>query len=88
MYKDEIEEKLFAKVDQLHKELMYLQEKYQLKELEMYTTSPLIYKIFGKYRYQVVIKGKEVRNFMDIVFSKLQLHKKGFKVNRDAESIV
>ena len=88
MYKDEIEEKLFAKVDQLHKELMYLQEKYQLKELEMYTTPPLIYKIFGKYRYQVVIKGKEVRNFMDIVFSKLQLHKKGFKVNRDAESIV
>ena len=88
LYKDEIEEKLFTKVDQLHKELLYLQEKYQLKDLEIYTTPPLIYKIFGKYRYQVVIKGKEVRNFMDIVFSKLQLHKKGFKINRDAESIV
>lgn len=88
LYKDEIEEKLFAKVDQLHKELLYLQQKYQLNALEIYTTPPLIYKIFGKYRYQVVIKGKEVRNFMDIVFSKLNLHKKGFKINRDAESIV
>ena len=88
MYKDEIEEKLFAKVDQLHKELMYLQEKYQLKELEMYTTPPLIYTSFGKNTKQQVIKGNQVRNFMDIVFSKLQLHKKGFKVNRDAESIV
>ena len=88
LYKDEIEQKLFNKVDQLYKELLYLQEKYQLKELEIYTTPPLVYKIFGKYRYNIVIKGKEVRNFMDIVYSKLQLNKKGFKINRDAESII
>ena len=44
--KDEIEQKLFNKVDQLYKELLYLQEKYQLKELEIYTTPPLVYKIF------------------------------------------
>lgn len=88
LYKDEIEQKLFNKVDQLYKELLYLQQKYQLQELEIYTTPPLIYKIFGKYRYQVVLKGKEVRNFMDIVYSKLQLHKKGFKINWMAESMV
>lgn len=88
LYKDEIEEKLHTKVHQLYQELRYLQEKYQITELEMYTTPPLIYKIFGKYRYQVIIKGKHVRNFMDIVYSKLALHKKGFKINRDAESIV
>ena len=88
MYKDEIEEKLFNKVDQLHKELLYLQEKYQLSDLEIYTTPPLIYKIFGKYRYNIVLKGKEVRNFMDIVYTKLNLAKKGFKVNRDAESLI
>lgn len=76
LYKDEIEQKLFNKVDQLHKELLYLQQKYQLQDLEIYTTPPLIYKIFGKYRYTIVLKGKEVRNFMDIVYSKLQLHKK------------
>ena len=88
LYKDEIEQKLFNKVDQLYKELLYLQEKYQLKELEIYTTPPLVYKIFWKYRYNIVIKGKEVRNFMDIVYSKLQLNKKGFKINRNAESII
>ena len=44
--KDEIEEKLYNKVDQLHKELLYLQEKYQLKDMEIYTTPPLIYKVF------------------------------------------
>ena len=84
----EIEQKLFNKVDQLYKELLYLQERYQLKELEIYTTPPLVYKIFWKYRYNIVIKGKEVRNFMDIVYSKLQLNKKGFKINRNAESII
>ncbi|MDO4714654.1 MAG: hypothetical protein Q4B28_08750 [bacterium] len=88
MYKDEIEEKLFNKVDQLHKELLYLQEKYELSELEIYTTPPLIYKIFGKYRYNIVLKGKEVRNFMDIVYTKLNLTRKGFKINRDAESLI
>lgn len=88
LYKDEIEQKLYNKVDQLYKELLYLQQKYQLKELEIYTTPPLIYKIFGKYRYNIVLKGKEVRNFMDIVYSKLQLNKKGFKINRMAESMV
>ena len=88
LYKDEIEQKLFNKVDQLHKELLYLQQKYQLQDLEIYTTPPLIYKIFGKYRYTIVLKGKEVRNFMDIVYSKLQLHKKWFKVNWNAESMV
>lgn len=88
LYKDEIEQKLFTKVDQLYKELLYLQQKYQLQDLEIYTTPPLIYKMFGKYRYSIVLKGKEVRNFMDIVYSKLFLHKKGFKVNRMAETMV
>jgi hypothetical protein len=46
LYKDEIEEKLYRKVDQLYKELLYLQEKYQLKEMEIYTTPALIYKVF------------------------------------------
>lgn len=88
LYKDEIEEKLYRKVDQLYKELLYLQEKYQLKEMEIYTTPALIYKVFWKYRYNIILKGKEVRNFMDIVYSKLALNKKGFKVNWMPESIV
>ncbi len=88
MYKDEIEQKLFNKVDTLYKELLYLKEKYQMKELEIYSTPPLIYKIFGKYRYNIILKGQKTRDFMDIVYSKLNLQKKGFKIDRMAESIV
>ncbi len=88
LYKNEIEESLFTKVDTLHKELLYLKEKYQITDLEIYSTPPLIYKMFGKYRYNIILKWPNVRNFMDIIFTKLNLAKKGFKVDRMAESIV
>ena len=88
LYKNEIEERVFTKVDQLYKELLYLAQKYEMKDLEIYSTPPLIYKMFGKYRYNIILKGKEVRNFMDIVYTKLDLNAKWFKVNRDANSIV
>ncbi|HKL44098.1 MAG TPA: hypothetical protein VJ892_02340, partial [Candidatus Absconditabacterales bacterium] len=73
LYKNEIEEKLFNKIDKIHKELLYLKEKYKMNELEIYSTPPMIYKIFGKYRYNIILKGKNLRNFMDIVYTKLNL---------------
>jgi len=76
LYKNEIEEKVFNKVDQLYKELLYLAQKYQMNDMEIYSTPPLIYKMFGKYRYNIIIKGKEVRNFMDVVYTKLNLNAK------------
>lgn len=88
LYRNEIEEKVFARVDKLHKELLYLKEKYQINDLEIYATPPLIYKIFGKYRYNIILKGKDLRNFMDIVYTKLNLISKNFKVDRNADSIV
>lgn len=88
LYKNEIEEKVFSKVDKLYKELLYLKEKYQLSDLEIYTTPPLIYKIFGKYRYNIILKGKDLKNFMDIVFTKLNLIGRNFKVDWKAETIV
>ncbi|MDR0606771.1 MAG: hypothetical protein LBG52_00035 [Candidatus Peribacteria bacterium] len=88
LYKNEIEERVFTKVDQLYKELLYLAQKYQMDDLEIYSTPPLIYKMFGKYRYHIILKGKEVRNFMDVVYTKLNLNVKGFKINWDANSIV
>jgi hypothetical protein len=59
-----------------------------MKDLEIYSTPPLIYKMFGKYRYNIILKWKEVRNFMDIVYTKLDLNAKWFKINWDADSIV
>lgn len=88
LYKNDIEETMFTKVDTLHKELLYLKEKYELKDIEIFSTPPLIYKMFGKYRYNVILKGKQVKEFMDIVYPKLNLAKKGFKVDWMAESIV
>lgn len=88
LYKNEIEESLYAKVDTLYKDLLYLKEKYELKDIEIYSTPPLIYKMFGKYRYNIILKWPNVRQFMDIVFTKLNLAKKGFKVDWMAESIV
>ncbi|MDR0650282.1 MAG: hypothetical protein LBG59_02505 [Candidatus Peribacteria bacterium] len=88
LYKNEIEEKVFTKIDTLYKELLYLAQKYQMKELEIYSTPPLIYKMFGKYRYNIILKGKEVRNFMDVVYTKLNLPAKGFKINWEADTII
>jgi hypothetical protein len=33
-----------------------------MNDLEIYSTPPLIYKMFGKYRYNIILKWKEVRN--------------------------
>jgi hypothetical protein len=119
LYKNDIEETMFTKVDTLHKELLYLKEKYivrpnedtkflesfrkvelmppildasisnemqkletskterrGLTDIEIFSTPPLIYKMFGKYRYNVILKGKQVKEFMDIVYPKLNLAKK------------
>jgi len=56
LYKNEIEERMFSKVDTLYKELLYLKEKYLMPDLEIYSTPPLIYKMFGKYRYNIILK--------------------------------
>ena len=88
LYKNEIEERLFNKVDKLYKELLYLKEKYQMDDLEIYSTPPLIYKIFGKYRYNIILKWKNLRNFMDIVYTRLKLNQNWFKIDRQAENLV
>jgi hypothetical protein len=59
-----------------------------MKEMEIFTTPPLIYKVFWKYRYNIILKWKEVRNFMDIVYTKLSLNRKWFKINWMPETMV
>lgn len=88
LYKNEIESRLFKKVDTLHQELLYLKQKYQMDNLEIYSTPPLIYKMFGKYRYHIILKWDNLRNFMDIVYTKLDLYAKWFKIDWMASSIV
>jgi hypothetical protein len=59
-----------------------------MQNIEIYSTPPLIYKMFWKYRYNIILKWNGVRNFMDIVYTKLNLNAKWFKINWDADSIV
>jgi len=89
LYKNEIEKRVFSWVDKLYKELLFLQKKYELEnDIEIYATPPLVYKIWGKYRYNIILKWTQVRNFMDIVYSKLRLQSRGFKVDWEATTIV
>jgi hypothetical protein len=59
-----------------------------MDNLEIYTTPPLIYKMFNKYRYNIILKWESLRNFMDIVYTKLRINQKRFKVDRNAENII
>jgi hypothetical protein len=56
--------------------------------MEIYTTPPLVYKMFGKYRYNIVIKGMAIRWFIDIVYTKLKLAQKWFKLDWQAAWIL
>jgi len=87
LYKNEIEKRLFNKVDKLYKEMLFLQKKYWLEEeLEIYSTPPLVYRVFWKYRYNIIIKWKQpwqVKNFVEIIYSKLKIAQKWFKIDTE-----
>lgn len=88
LYKHEIETRLFTHVNTLYQELLYLKERYQQTDLEIYSTPPLVYKMFGKYRYHIILKGPQLRQFMDIARSKLNIAQKWFKMDREPKNIL
>lgn len=55
-YKHEIQERVHTQVDTVYKELLFLQQKYDMHDIQIYTTPPLVYKIYGKYRYHIILK--------------------------------
>lgn len=88
LYKHEIENRLYSSVNKLYQELLFLKSTYSYDELEIYTTPPLIYKAFGKYRYNIIMKSPRLRAFMDIVYSKLQMRSRWFRVDWDPQNII
>ncbi len=88
LYKHEIETRLFGHVNTLYQELLYLKEHYKQTELQIYSTPPLVYKMFGKYRYHIILKWPQLRQFMDIARSKLAIAKKWFKMDREPKNIL
>ncbi len=87
-YNHENETSLHNAIQNLHKELHYLLQLYQYDDIEIYTSSPLVYKKFGKFYYHIILKGKTIRLFMDIAFSKLMMAKRGYKIDWMAESLL
>ncbi len=87
LYKHEIEENLFWTTHKLYQELLYLRDKYEMNDLEIYATPPLVYKIYGKYRYHIVLKWGGLRNFMEAAYSKLRIAQRGFKIDREPQSL-
>lgn len=82
LYKEEIEEKLFSSIHKLHKEILYLQEKSERKDITIIATPPLVYKLHGKFRYNILFKGKNLRPFIQEIYEKLEIRKRGFLVDR------
>ena len=81
LYKHEIEKNVHWSTDKLYKELLYLREKYEWTDLEIYPTPPLVYKMFGKFRYTIILKSATLRQFMEIAWSRLDVHKRWFKMD-------
>lgn len=87
-YNNENESTLHNAIEKLQKELAYLQTSYEYNNITIYTSSPLVYKKFWKYYYHIIIIGKDIRPFMDIAFSKLQMAKRGYKIDWMAGSLL
>ena len=88
LYKHEIESRVYSTVNKLFQELLFLKSSYQQDHLEIYSTPPLIYKAFGKFRYHIVLKGNNLRPFMEIAYSKLKMHSRGFKVDWEPQNLI
>lgn len=79
MYKNEIEQNVFSTINKLYQELTYLKERHPNQEQEtviIYATPPLIYKAYNKYRYHIIIRGKNIREFVENAFVKLEINKR------------
>jgi primosomal protein N' (replication factor Y) len=87
LYRHEIEETMFTRVNKLYQEFLFIQEKDKF-EGEIFATPPLIYKMYDKYRYNIVLKGKNLRTFLGKAFVQLKIRERGFKIDWLPENIV
>jgi hypothetical protein len=78
---------MFTRVNKLYQELLFLTEKGKFTG-EIFATPPLIYKIYDTYRYNIVIKGTDVRAFLDDAFVGLKMRERGFKVDWMPEGMI
>lgn len=88
LYKNEVEERVFNWINKLYQELLYLKESWEYWEIEIYPTPPLIYKIYWKYRYNIIVKWKQVNKFLETAFVTLKLNQRWFKIDPNPENLI
>lgn len=88
-YKHEIEQRVYTTVNKLYQELLFLQQQQPArKDITITSTPPLIYKMYNKFRYHLIIRGPVIREFVSSSVDRLQVMKRGFKVDREPMQIV
>jgi len=80
MYKNQIEEKVYLKISKLESELRYLAEKNE-EDIEIYPTPQLVFKKFWKYHYNIILKWKNLKSFLDKAVVLLKIKKKWFQID-------
>ncbi len=80
IYKNQIEDKLYAKISKIEAELRYLIQNLWY-EINLYTTPQLVYKKFWKYHFNIILKGKNLKSFLDKAVEILKLQNKWFQVD-------
>jgi len=80
MYKSEIEDRLYRKISKLESELKYLIEK-EWQNIDIFPTPQLVYKKFWKYHYNIVLKWKNLKSFLDKAVVLLKLQQKWFQID-------
>lgn len=93
LYKHEMETRLFNSVNKLYQEIIFMKSKYiswltdpiyiwQLEQIEIFATPPMVYKIYNKYRYNIVIKWPKIREFLEYIYIELNIWSRWFKIDR------
>lgn len=80
-YKHEKEKTLLNKMQKLYQEMEYLRLQWSHLDISIYQTPPMIYRMYGTFRYHIVVKWPSIRLYVDAVFLQLQLKKRGFFID-------
>lgn len=85
-YKHPVEKSLFTQVNGLFHDMLALRQTWWYNQIDIYAIPAMVYKIYGKYRYQIIVKWPQIREFIDQVFTTLKPFQKWFKFDRGAQS--
>jgi len=88
IHRNEVESALLKKVSTIFHDMLALKQSMKRDDIEIYAIPAAIYKMYSKYRYQIIIKWPEIRSFMDEVYSQLCPFAKWFKIDRGAQSFL